>query len=67
MNYYPVQRKSESPVITYQNAETKTKKTSILINPTKGSLIWRIKLQEPTKITRITIDKKLISLQPNKK
>lgn len=41
----------------YQPANIKITWTSILMNPTKGDLIWRIKLQEPTIITTVTIYK----------
>jgi len=46
---------SSTEFAAYQEAETKTRNTSIPPNPTKGGLICRMKLKETTTMTIITI------------
>lgn len=42
-------------VAAHQEAETKTRSTSILLNPTKGVLIFRMKMKEAATMRKVTI------------
>jgi len=42
-------------VAAYQEAEAKARSTSMQLNPTKGVLIFRMKLKEAAKMRKITI------------